>query len=636
MNNEVLDILKKYWGFESFRSPQDQIIDSILNDRDTLALMPTGGGKSICFQVPALHLEGITLVISPLIALMTDQIENLKKRGVPAACLISGMSYRELDQTLENAVNGQYKLLYLSPERLKTELFRERMKRMKVDLLAVDEAHCISQWGFDFRPAYREISALRDALPHVPVLALTATATPRVVEDIMQQLSFREKHVVRKSFRRDNLVYRVIHSQRKWSEALKLLRETTGSAIVYMRSRKQTAEIAKWLGQNQLNATWYHAGLDASERRERQRKWLGNEIKIMVSTNAFGMGVDKPDVSLVIHLDLPDSLEAYFQEAGRAGRNGDSAESVILIGPSDEKELTRRYLDSFPDIKYIRLVYQALANHLQLAIGSGELQTYDIDIPEFCREYELSPMMCYQALQIMEREGLISLSDGLGQSSRIKLSVDRTTLYDFQLRNPGLDIFIKTLTRSYGGLEIEYTPIDEGLLSNRMRIPAARVRETLRHLQKQGILEYSERSDKSRITLLQAREKVSGLRISDDNLKLRYKDRKHRIESVLYYVNEQDTCRSILLLRYFGEESQASCGSCDVCLRKAVPPLTQKRFELIRQHLDAQLSGTEAMSIQALADSLPFGEDQVLTVINFMLDEGSLHRDDDRLSNKAD
>ena len=632
MTEKAGQVLKKYWGYDQFRPPQDKIIASVLEGRDTLALMPTGGGKSICFQVPALCMEGLTLVISPLIALMTDQVENLKKRDVPAECLISGMSYREIDQTLENAVHGKYKLLYLSPERLKTDIFCERLKRMKVNLIAVDEAHCISQWGFDFRPAYREIKELRTALPNVPVLALTATATPRVVTDIMSQLVFREKNLIRKSFRRENLVYKVITTERKWSDALRALRVTGGSAIVYMRSRKQTTEVAKWLSQNGLSTTSYHAGLDAAERHKRQQEWINNKVQIIVSTNAFGMGVDKPDVRLVIHLDLPDSLEAYFQEAGRAGRDGKAAQSLILVGPSDQKELIRRYVDSFPNLSFIQQIYQALANHLQLAVGSGEMQTYDLDLPAFSKEYGFSPMQGFQALQIMEREGLISFSDGMGQSSRLKILMDRTSLYDFQLRNPSLDVFIKTLNRSYGGLETEYSAINEALLAQRLQISQNQVKKVLQHLKKQGVIDYVERNDHSKLTFLHARAKTSGLRISDENLKLRFKERKHRIQSVLYYINEQETCRSMLLLRYFGEESREKCGACDFCARDTSDAMNEERFKLIHQDLKDRLSKVNELNIQTLTDDLPYERSQVMKVIRFLLEEGLLQRKADRLS----
>lgn len=631
MNERILKILQDYWGYQSFRPPQDEIIRSVMKGTDTLALMPTGGGKSICFQVPALAGDGITLVISPLIALMTDQVDNLKKRGIPAAKLVSGMSYKEIDLTLENAANGKFKLLYVSPERLKTELFTERLKRMKVDLIAVDEAHCISQWGFDFRPSYREISHLRDKLPDVPVLALTATATPKVRDDIVKQLRFRDPGIIRKSFLRPNLAYQVFQTERKWSDSLQALRETRDSAIVYMRSRKNCAEVAKWLVHNGVRATYYHAGLDSPTRKKRQDAWINNEYQVMVSTNAFGMGVDKPDVRLVVHLDIPDSLEAYFQEAGRAGRDGRQARSVIFIGPADEKDLIQRYLENFPDLGFIRRLYQALANHLQLAVGSGEMQAFDFDLPAFAREYQLPLMRCYQALQILEREGILSLNDSVGQASRVKLQVDRTTLYDFQLRNPALDGFIKTLTRSYGGLETEYAPISETLLARRHKSSKSRIVDILRHLKSHGILDYIETSGQSRITMILPRLKADKLNISDEHLKYRFKERQQRIDAVRYYINQQDTCRSILLLRYFGEESNRNCGICDVCARRSLTELNQKRFQLIRKHVTGKLAERKQISVQVISDELGFETPELLSVIDFMVDEGELIRLDDTL-----
>lgn len=634
MNQEVLEILKKYWGYDSFRSPQEEIIQSVLDGHDTLALMPTGGGKSICFQVPAISLPGLTLVISPLIALMTDQVEGLKSRGISAAHLISGMSYREMDLVLDNAVNGRYDLLYVSPERLKTELFRERLKRMKIKLIAVDEAHCISQWGFDFRPAYREIKELRDQLPEVPVLALTATATPKVVEDIMVQLGFQSRNLIQKSFLRTNLTYEVRHTERKWSESLKELKNINGSAVVYLRSRRHCAEVCKWLVQSGLSATYYHAGLKVEERHQRQRDWLENKVRIMVSTNAFGMGVDKPDVRLVLHLDIPDSLEAYFQEAGRAGRDGNQAKSVILVGPSDKTELRRRYLESFPDQSFIIRMYQAMANHLQLAVGSGKLVTYDFDLSAFSREYDLSQLKCYHAIQIMEREGLLSFSDNLGGLSRVKLLMDRTTLYDFQLRNPALDNFIKALTRSYGGLEIEYTSISEYLLAGRVKTSVSRVTQILQHLHKQGVLDYVQKTGMSSITYLHERVKSAGLRISDDNLKDRFEERKKRIDAVLYYLDEDETCRSILLLRYFGEASKEACGYCDNCRKNKGAPLNQKRYDLIKAHLQKALIDKPDSTITSISENLPYNEDQLMEVINHMKSEGQLNQSSDRLTLK--
>ncbi len=631
MSHKALEILKSHWGYDRFRSPQEEVIQSVMDGKDTLALLPTGGGKSICFQVPALMSDGLTLVISPLIALMTDQVNSLREKHISAACLISGMSYRELDLVLDNAVHGKYKLLYLSPERLKTELFKERLKRMNISLLAIDEAHCISQWGFDFRPSYREIKELRHHLPHVPVLALTATATPRVVEDIMEQLQFRSKKLIQKSFMRSNLSYEVCHTEKKWSLSLTELRKTTGSAIVYLRSRRHCAEIAKWLIQNNLSATYYHAGLDVHERHLRQERWIKNEVKIMVCTNAFGMGVDKPDVRLVIHLDLPDSLEAYFQEAGRAGRDGKPSRSLILVGPSDQEGLRKRYLESFPDLKFIKRVYQAIANHLQLAVGSGESQSYSFDLNAFSRAYELSGLRCHHALLIMEREGLFVSSDNIGQSSRVKLLVNRTALYDFQLRNPPLDSFIKTLTRSYGGLETEYIPISEYVIGQRTNCPVKKVKEILAHLHKQGIIDYIPSDGSAKLTYLHPRMKAEALSISDDNLRHRYEERKRRIESVLFYLEQSDTCRSILLLRYFGEESRIKCGQCDFCRKEASSALSSKRFALIRAQLLKVLSDKPGSSVSSITNSLPYEEDQLLEVIDFMMDEGQLKQSADRL-----
>jgi ATP-dependent DNA helicase RecQ len=565
------------------------VVNAALAGKDTLALLPTGGGKSICFQVPALMLEGLTLVISPLIALMEDQVMNLRQKEISAVALNSSMSFREIDNALENAANGHYKLVYLSPERLKTELFLERLKRMKVSLIAVDEAHCISQWGYDFRPAYLEIAALREALPQVPVLALTATATPRVVQDIQEKLAFTDKHVIQQSFKRKNLIYSLINTEAKWDKALRALQKTNGGSIIYMRNRRATVEISEWLQGHGFTATFYHAGLSSAERQKRQKAWLSGACPIMVCTNAFGMGIDKPNVRLVIHLDLPDSLEAYFQEAGRAGRDGSLAHSLLILGPADRKVLVQKHLETFPDLDFVRRVYQAIANYFQIAEGAGMYQSFSFPVKDFTQQYRLPNLKTYQTLKILEREGLIELGEALHQPSRVKVLVSNTQLYDFQLKNENYNLLIKTLVRSYGGLQVEYALIDESLLAQRLGILSSEVKKKLSYLQQNGLIDYQPSKGSSTLTFTETRKKASELRISPENLDQRYQDLRRRIEAVLSYSENNLQCRSLQLLKYFGETNTEICGACDVCRRLEKKGFTATEVQLVYSKLCSAL-----------------------------------------------
>ena len=624
MTKTIHDILLSYWGFRSFRPLQEEVVNSALSGKDTLALLPTGGGKSICFQVPVMAKEGIGIVISPLIALMVDQVQNLKSREIPAIALTSGLTYREIDIALDNCVNGLYKFLYLSPERLQSDIVQERIKRMKVNLLVVDEAHCISQWGYDFRPPYTQISEIRQLLPNVPVLALTATATPRVVEDIQDKLLFKERNLIQKSFYRPNLYYNVNHTEKKWTKTLQILRRIQGSGIIYVRNRKHTVEIANWLLKNGVSADFYHAGLNTDERKKRQEHWIANRTRIMVCTNAFGMGIDKPDVRVVLHLELPDSLEAYFQEAGRAGRDGEPSWSVVLVGPPDVEELKRRHLETFPDLEFVRRTYQALNNHLQLAAGTGEGQNFPFDFKAFIDQYDLPLLKAYEVLKILEKEGLITLNEGFRSFSRVHILVDRTTLYDFQLRHPKLDILIKALTRSYGGLQTEYTAIQENVLASRLKSTERNVKEALLFLKKKGIIDYIPNKGDAEITINKPRQVIKHLAISDENLKDRFRDKKERISAVEDFVNDNETCRSIKLLHYFGENAVKECGHCDVCRTKLGLQEEDSKTEMAIDSIRNLLKQESPLALEDIIQKVKTKEELCLNALRWLIDSGEV------------
>tara|TARA_R110001592_G_scaffold162584_2_gene395941 strand:+ start:64875 stop:66767 length:1893 start_codon:yes stop_codon:yes gene_type:complete len=561
-------ILKDFWHYDQFRPLQEDIINSALQGKDTLALLPTGGGKSICFQVPAIAMEGTALVISPLIALMADQVQNLKERGINAIALNSSISASERELALQNAANGYYKFIYISPESIDNEKLLNRLQYINVNLIVVDEAHCISQWGYDFRPAYLNIAKLRELKPNLPVIALTATATPEVVEDIQAKLAFNNGAVFQKSFLRPELSYNVRKTENKMEACLEILNRIQGSAIIYLRNRKGVVEVSKWLGSMGYSADYYHAGLKVDERQNRQNAWVKNELRIMVCTNAFGMGIDKPDVRLVLHLDLPDSLEAYFQEAGRAARDGQKAYSIVLVGPNDIKSLKARYLDSFPDRVYLLRVYKALVNYLQIAAGSEEGSTFGIDLNDFSNQYRLSPFKLYHALRILNKEGVLEFNERAFSQSRMMIRADRRTLYDYQLRNPKMDDVIKLLTRSYGGLDVEYLRIDENLIARRLNTSVYKLKSYLRELNNHGMISYQEESGEAGLSLLRERANSKDLLLSEENIEFRKAELAKRLAAVEEFINSDDFCRSKTILAYFGEHLREDCGTCDVCRAK--------------------------------------------------------------------
>lgn len=561
-------ILQDFWHYDTFRPLQEDIINSALQNKDTLALLPTGGGKSICFQVPAIAKEGTALVISPLIALMSDQVQNLKERGINAIALNSSISASEKELALQNAANGYYKFIYISPESIDNEKLMNRLQYININFIVVDEAHCISQWGYDFRPAYLNIIKLREVKPGLAVIALTATATPEVVQDIQDKLAFDKGAVFQKSFLRPELSYNVRKTENKMEACLEILDRIPGSAIIYLRNRKGVVEVSKWLSNMGYSADYYHAGLKVAERQSRQNAWVKNDLRIMVCTNAFGMGIDKPDVRLVLHLDLPDSLEAYFQEAGRAARDGNKAYSIVLVGPHDIKSLKARYLDSFPDREYLMRVYKALINYLQIAAGSEEGSTFGLDLNDFANQYRLSPFKLYHALRILNKEGVLEFNERAFNQSRMMIRADRRTLYDYQLRNPKMDAVLKLLTRSYGGLDVEFLRIDENLIARRLNTSVYKLKSHLRELNNHGMISYQEESGEAGLSLLRERASSKDLLLSEENIEFRKAELAKRLGAVEDFINKDSICRSKTILAYFGEELVEDCGTCDVCRAK--------------------------------------------------------------------
>lgn len=569
------EILRSYWGYPDFRGIQRDIIESIAAGRDTLGLMPTGGGKSITFQVPTLAAEGMCLVVTPLIALMKDQVENLRRRDIRAAAVYSGQTKTEILNTLDNAVFGAYKFLYISPERLATQLFMNKVQRMKVCLITVDEAHCISQWGYDFRPHYLRIAEIRQFLPDVPVLALTATATTEVVNDIQEKLGFAQPNVFKMSFARDNLHYFVRPTGNKEEEMLHILKSVKGSAIVYTRNRRKTREIAQFLKASGIEALYFHAGLTSLDKDVRQRAWQTDEVRVMVATNAFGMGIDKPDVRLVIHMDVPDSIEAYFQEAGRGGRDGQTAYAVLLTDRGDAQRLQSRVPQTFPDRDYIRKVYADLASFYQIAEGEAEGRTFDFNIDRFCRTFHHYPTVAVSALQLLTRAGYIHFSLEDENSSRVMFLVRRDELYDIDYLSPDEEELLNALMRQNGGFFVDYVAIEEDRLADTCNTTPAKVYDTLCALTRKRIVNYVPHKDVAQITYTTRRIDTQYIEISRDIYEVRKQNYVRRIQAMVGYITEQSECRSRYLLRYFDDEG-TDCGHCDVCLaqRHAAQPKT--------------------------------------------------------------
>lgn len=623
MENQLIDILKKFWGHQGFRPLQEEIVQSVLSGKDTMALLPTGGGKSICFQVPAMALEGVCIVISPLIALMNDQVHNLRLRGISAVAINSALSSREIDIALDNAVYGSVKFIYLSPERLQSDIVKVRIQKMKVALVAVDEAHCISEWGHDFRPAYRQIAEMRQLLPEVPVIALTATATQEVVEDIVGGLELKDPAIFRKSFTRPNLIYVVQKEQNRLSRLCNIVKKVGGSGIIYVPTRRETVRMAHLLRSNGIGAMPYHGGMDYKERSEAQELWIKNKSQVVVATNAFGMGIDKPDVRFVVHIHLPQTIEAYFQEAGRAGRDGKQSYAIYLMEESDISYLRKRVMGMIPDETTIVQTYRAVVNHLQLALGSKMEEAIPFDVSEFSKKYSLNPTVVVNSLKMLEYHRYLTLSDAIHSPSRIQFLLKSKELYSFEVTNPRFERLIQLLLRSYEGLFEQPVKINENNIGTRLKIASSTVKDLLNQLHQMRVVQYQEQTDLPFISFPTERIRPESILLDKEFIA----SQKHRyltkMNAAIAYAENNLICRSIQLVSYFGDDSGVPCGKCDVCLANKNKEIAEDLFYEIKAKIEGQLTA-EPVQLYNLTVFSTYKEKDVLKVIQWMADNNEI------------
>jgi len=630
--NIYQQILIRYWGYPDFRAVQEDIIKSVAAGHDTLGLLPTGGGKSLTFQVPTRAGEGLCLVVTPLIALMMDQVEKLIQKGIRAMALHSGLSREEIDIGLNNAIYGNYKFLYVSPERLTTDIFRIRLPQMNLSLVTVDEAHCISQWGYDFRPSYLKIAELREIIPEIPFLALTATATGKVIEDIQEKLKFRKKNVLRASFQRKNLVYTVKDVEDKESYLLDLLNQLNGSGIVYARSRKKTRDLANYLRQEKISCDYYHAGLAQESRSRKQSEWMTGHTRVIIATNAFGMGIDKPDVRFVIHMDIPDSIESYFQEAGRAGRDSKTAHAVLLYSPSDKKSVEQRVRMNYPEIDEIKQIYRAIGNYYQIPVGTARNQVFDFNVADFAARYKLSIITIYSSLKFMQMEGYMEITEEIYNPSKLKFLISRDELYKFQIANVDFDAFIKLILRTYTGLFTDYVTIYEESLANQAKVKPELIIQYLKRLSSMGIIRYIPQKKTPVIIFTEERLDIKSLHISKEHYLDRKREYIDRLETLMEYASGRNRCRSLFLLAYFGEKGEDKCGQCDVCMQDQ--ELDVNKYEFDRAVEEARkLLRNKPLFLDELVKGLVLPREKSIIVIRWLLDHNKILMGlDERLS----
>ncbi|MBT7621231.1 MAG: RecQ family ATP-dependent DNA helicase [Lentimicrobiaceae bacterium] len=626
---EAKKVLTNYWGFVKFRPMQEDIINSILEGVDTLALLPTGGGKSICFQVPALVMEGTCVIITPLIALMKDQVSNLKKKNIKAAAIYTGMHADEIEAVYSNALYGKLKFLYISPERLSNEVARSVISRMKMSVLAVDEAHCVSQWGYDFRPSYLKIADIRELIPDIPVLALTATATPDVAKDIMDKLNFKTTNEIKASFERRNLSYNIVREFDKTGVLIRKIKESKGSAIVYVRSRRKTRDLADVLVKNEISATYYHAGLNAKTRDVRQKEWTLGRTDVIVATNAFGMGIDKSNVRLVIHYDLPDSIESYFQEAGRAGRDQQQSMALLLFNSDDISRSKEMFKSSFPIMQTIKAVYTALGNFFQIPEGSGKDTAYDFDISYFASNYGFDVLEVYNSIKFLEKEGFLTYIQAAGQFSKLFVPISKEELYRFMVEHPGSDRLLKEIMRSYSGIFSDYVNINESLLANRADLKKDDVVQKLKFFSKNKIISYIPIKTKPQIIYAYERLSSKHIMLSDSNYKNQKNAAEKRLNSLFEYVNNGIDCRSKTLLEYFGEKKVRRCGICDVCISDNKLDLNEVEFYAIENQLKENLKIDSKRFYELVPLIKGYQEDDIIQVLRWLIDNNRIIRHKD-------
>jgi ATP-dependent DNA helicase RecQ len=622
------EILLKYWGHHQFRPQQAEIIDAVLKQKDALALLPTGGGKSVCFQVPAMLMDGVCIVVTPLIALMQDQVKQLKDKGIKATAVHSGMTRAEIDIAIDNCVYGDEKFLYLSPERLQTEIFKVRVTRMKVSLVAIDEAHCISQWGYDFRPSYLQIVALRELIPKVPFLALTASATKLVKADIIDKLKLKTPAIFQRSFARENLSFVVRETESKEKKLLEILKKIEGSSIVYVRSRKATQNFARFLDKQKIRSTFYHAGLNHIDRKSRQDEWISNSVRVMVATNAFGMGIDKADVRTVIHMDLPENLESYYQEAGRAGRDGKKSYATVIYHAVDVQALETKVQRSYPSIEYLKKIYQALANYYQLAVGSSEGEVYDFDLETFCKRFTLKSPEVFIALKKLEEEGLIELSESFYRPSRVHFLMDKKKLYEFQVAQVKYDPFLKSLLRLYGGeLFSDFMSVSENQIASALKWTAREVKDAFQKLEKLQLLTYEPSAESPRITFTKPRQDADLLPVDRKKMSERRELGISKMKAMISYVEEDHRCRMQVIQEYFDEITDAMCGICDVCIERKKKENLAALSDYESQIL--YLLQQQPRSVEDLEESIsPDDKELFLEVIRELVDRNKIVYDE--------